>query len=275
MLPLKARLQTLRERDFSAPADLSHNSLLNEMLDNIGSPDSELRDDLIYTCLYEWIVRKPLFSVAELQETWPLLLDSRHMFFHIGEDGTDTVFTRSFSILALALIIYRHREETFLSKENLQRILDALCHFVSEECDLRGYDPVSGWAHAIAHSADALDDLAQCAELDESDLQQILAAILAGMSRPQAPFVQREDERMATAFVSLVERNLIPFEEISAHLAETVKVLREKPFDPQNFSAWNFRNFLRALYFRLSRASRADNAAEIHKLEDALNAPRS
>jgi hypothetical protein len=275
MLPLKTRLQTLRERDFSISSDLNHLSLLNEMLENIGSPDSELRDDLIYTCLCEWITSKPLYSVDELQETWPLLLDSRHLFFHIGEEGTDTVFTRSFSILALALIIYRHREEAFLSKENLQRILDALCRFVSEERDLRGFVPGPGWAHAMAHSADALDELAQCAELDESDLLQILDAILAGMSRPQAPFVQREDERMVTAFVSLVKRNLIPFEEISAHLAETVEVLREKPFDPRNFSAWNFRNFLRALYFRLTRTGQVDNAAEIRKLEDALIAPRS
>jgi hypothetical protein len=120
-----------------------------------------------------------------------------------------------------------------------------------------------------------LDELALCAELGKSDLLQILAAILSSMSRPQVPFVQREDERMAVAFVNLVERGLIPLEEISTRLAEMIKALREKPFDPQNFSVWNFRNFLRALYFRFYRANREDFTAMILKIETALMAPRS
>ncbi|WKL05120.1 DUF2785 domain-containing protein [Paenibacillus amylolyticus] len=31
-----------------------------------------------------------------------------------------------------------------------------------KERDYRGYDEEKGWAHAIAHAADVLDDLAQC-----------------------------------------------------------------------------------------------------------------
>ena len=228
MLSLKTRLQTIRERDFAIPVDLNHVSLLNEMLDNIGSPDSELRDDLIYTCMCQWVALKPLFAVEDLRATWPLLLDEQHLFFRIGDLDSDAVFTRSFSALTLALYVFRHRQEAFLSSADLRSILDGLCRYLPLEQDLRGYVPGPGWAHAMAHSADALDELAQCAELEGSDLLQILAAILAGMSRSQDPFIQREDERMATAFISLIERNLIPFKEISAHLAETVKVLRGK-----------------------------------------------
>jgi hypothetical protein len=275
MQTLKDRLKKLQSDDFSLRAGLDRSALLNEMLDNIGSPDSELRDDLIYFSLQEWIASDPQIPIDDLCATWPRLLDDRHLFFHIGKWDNDSVFTRSFSALTLALYVYRHRQEAYLSSTDLREILAALCRYLPLEQDLRGFVPGFGWAHAMAHSADALDELALCTELDKNDLLQILAAILAGMSRPQAPFVQREDERMAAAFVSLVERDLIPLEDINAHLAEMVDTLREKPFDPQNFSAWNFRNFLRALYFRFYSANREDYAAMILKLETALMAPRS
>jgi len=274
MQTLKNNLKKLQADDFSLPQGLDHAALLNEMLANIGSPDSELRDELIYFSLQEWIARKPQFPIDDLRVTWPLLLDEQHLFFRIGEQNSDSVFTRSFSALTLALYVYRHRYEAYLSPSDLRTILTALCGYLPLEQDLRGFEPGPGWAHATAHSADALDELAQCAELDRSDLLRILAAILAGMSRPQAPFVQREDERMAAACVSLIERALIPLEEVNAHLAETVKVLREKAFDPRDFSVWNFRNFLRALHFRLSHIGREESAAEILKIEYAFGATR-
>jgi hypothetical protein len=242
------------------------------MLENIGAVDSELRDDLIFTCLYEWIARKPVFSVQELRGAFPLLLDSRHMFFRIAEEDTDAVFTRSFSVLALALILYRHRQEAFLSREDLQHMLEALCRFVSEERDLRGFVPGSGWVHAIAHSADALDELVQCQELDKTDLSKVLQTILRSMSAAQAPYVQREDERMVTALLSLLGRNLIPMSEVVTCLVDAVTAIHENPPTPLDFSRWNFRNFLRALYFRLLREGWVDYAAEILSIEASLSA---
>ncbi len=156
--------------------------------------------------------------------------------------------------------------------------MTALCRYLPLEQDLRGYVPGPGWAHVVAHSADALDELALCAELGADDLREILAAILGSMSRPQAPFVQREDERMATAFVSLFGRGLVPTEELVSRLDETIRKVREhfyaKPFDPQDHSLWNLRNFLRALFFHLKHAGQKKLAASLLDLEAALMAPR-
>ncbi|MDK2981935.1 MAG: hypothetical protein PWQ55_2282 [Chloroflexota bacterium] len=275
---LKNRLKKLQTAGNALPQDIDRTALLAKMLEHIGSSDSELRDDLIFFSLQEWIARNPQIPVTDLRATWPRLLDEQHLFFHLGEQGTDSVFTRSFSALTLALYVYRHRQEAYLSSADLRTILAALCRYLSLEQDLRGYVPGPGWAHAVAHSADALDELALCAEMNADDLRRILAAILGSMSRPQAPFVQREEERMATAFVNLHGRGLIPTEELISQFDLTVHNIREhfyaKPFDPQDHSLWNLRNFLRALYFRLKHAGEEELAADLLKLEAALMAPR-
>jgi hypothetical protein len=52
-----------------------------------------------------------------------------------------------------------------------------LLHCLGKEKEHRGFVSEKSWAHFIAHAADPLDDLAQCSELDESDLAEILEAI--------------------------------------------------------------------------------------------------
>ncbi|WP_312027537.1 DUF2785 domain-containing protein [Brevibacillus brevis] len=49
-----------------------------------------------------------------------------------------------------------------------------LFSYIRQETDLRGYGEEKRWAHATAHAADALDDLTQCSELDQTDLSGIV-----------------------------------------------------------------------------------------------------
>ncbi|MBD8048284.1 MAG: DUF2785 domain-containing protein [Clostridium argentinense] len=44
------------------------------------------------------------------------------MLFIIGEEKTDSVFTRSFSALIVTVIIYFHRRESFLSESELKML---------------------------------------------------------------------------------------------------------------------------------------------------------
>ena len=105
-----------------------------------------------------------------------LRVDHEHLFYQIGSDGNDSVFTRTFSVLAIVQIVNRHRKEAFLSVEEFTDMRNKLIEYYTSEKDLRGYVQKSGWAHAAAHGADVMDELIQCSECNEDVFKEILKA---------------------------------------------------------------------------------------------------
>ncbi len=134
------------------------------MAAHIGSPDPELRDDLIYDIFAHWI-EADLLDAGQLKQLLDVSLDGSHLFYRIGESGTDSVFTRTFSALVIALIVDAHRRHAFLTSGELHRVKDEIEDYLCRERDVRGYVDGKGWAHAVAHAADMLAELAQCPEL--------------------------------------------------------------------------------------------------------------
>ncbi len=195
---LKARLSEIRDNDYAPPTQPEIYPLVLSMGTHIGSIDPELRDGLIYMVLATWINRN-LFSFKELKEILAVVLNDEHLFLGLGEKDSDTVFTRSFSMLQVQALIEAHRKKPYLPYEELQVIKQKILRYLSKERDLRGFVPVKGWAHAIAHAADVLDDMVQCDEYDAQDLDDILAAIQRTIMTTEAVYISEEDERLATA----------------------------------------------------------------------------
>lgn len=248
MKALKERLLEVKENDYQAPDHAFE--LVLEMLEQIGSTDAELRDDLIYSTLANWILNGVL-TPEELVRIVPIILDDRHLFYQIGENGEDSVFTRSFSVLIVPLLLIAHRNHPFLTEEQVSTIKEAVFHYVLAEKDLRGFVGDKGWAHAIAHAADALDDLALCSELSNDDLMKILSLVQLKISAKERVFTDDEDERMVTAIISVWQRNMVSIEEIS----HWVRIFAEEEEGgseyEQRTQRINRKNFLRSLYFRL------------------------
>ena len=125
-----------------------------ELSGYLKSSDAELRDDLAYSILAEWILHKAVFSKDELlalEEEWRENLKTR-----IGESGTDSIFLRSFSALCLAAIAERELKSQFLGEERYHKLLAAALEYLKDEKDLRGFDEKKGWIHAMAHAADLI-----------------------------------------------------------------------------------------------------------------------
>jgi hypothetical protein len=111
---LKILLKEIRDNDYRICEVQDYFSLAQAMVAHLGSPDPVLRDDLIYDILANWITTDRL-SAGQLKQLLDVCLDSSHLFYSIGEYETDSVFARSFSALAIALIIDAHRRHGFLS----------------------------------------------------------------------------------------------------------------------------------------------------------------
>lgn len=249
MTDLKKQLLSIQRENNQAPSDPFN--LVLHMLEQIGSPDAELRDDLIYSLLSQWIPGGVL-SAEELSQLVPIILDDQHLFYHMEERGADSVFTRSFSMLVIPLLLIRHRDHPFLTHDQVHEIKNKVFDYLHAEQDLRGYVELKGWAHAVAHAADALDELAQSTELGKEDLLTLLSVVRSTMTTPQSVYTDEEDERMVTAVIGVWKRNLVTVEEIAgwvrsfADLEESGYALRIQHV--------NAKNFLRSLYFRVKLA---------------------
>ena len=249
---LKEKLETLSQNKFQLSENDDLSILIPAMLTYIGSTDAELRDNLIYGAIVSWVMRHDAIEKAELQKIFLTLLDEKHLFFHIGEKDTDSIFCRSFSALWLPPILINHRKEAFLSESDLKEGIKKLILFLHKEKDRRGFVDGKGWAHAIAHAADALDDFSLCTELGEIELQNILALIQKTISVSDYAYAHSEDERMVTPVLAILSRQILSEERIIEWIKSFEKPVKEAKAMPDGIILRaNTKNFLQSLYFRL------------------------
>lgn len=254
---LKDQLYEIADNEFALPEQARAMPRALEMLPHLGSPDAELRDDLIYSTLATWILADK-FEEDDLKTLLRQMLTAEHLFFKLGEVDTDSVFMRSFSMLIIPLILSWHRQRPFLMPYELREVKVKLLDYLEKEQDLRGFvldedeagEP-KGWAHAIAHTADALDDLVRCKEMGSEELVEILNAIRQKAAESKLVFVHLEDERLVTPVIAVLGRKVLTPPDVQSWLAGFVPLAQQKePFPDCYRQAQNVKNFLRSLYFR-------------------------
>jgi hypothetical protein len=251
-IQLKEKLQVFARNEFRVSENDNLSEIIPDMLNHIGSTDSFLRDELIYSAFGSWILRYNAIDQEQLRELLPIILDEQHMLYKIGEQNTDSVFRRSFSVLLLPLLLITHRSGPFLTAPEIHEIKEKLFHYLENEKDLRGFVREKGWAHSIAHAADALDDLAQCSELNKSDLAEILEAIRNVICIKDAVYIHGEDERIVTAVIAIIKRELLSEKEIAQWIQRFAgPPLSIKTMPERHHIRSNVKNFLQSLYFRL------------------------
>ena len=252
---LKRKLLALAENDFQLSEGEDLDALLAAMMNHIGTLDPELRDELIYVGFYTLTQKEPVVSAEQLKVLLDKALSDEGMFFRLGESDGDGVFTRAFSTLLLPLILIAHRKQHFLDLDEIVRVREGLLRFMREEQDRRGYVQGKGWAHAIAHGADALDDLAQCVELDADGLREILAVVQRVICISDMVYTHGEEERLVTPVIATLRRDLMAEEEIVRWIAGFGDAVTAVEGMPQRmYIQGNVTNFLQSLYFRLSWA---------------------
>jgi len=249
---LKEKLQGYSENNFLPPDDKTIGELVPAMLAHVGSVDPVLRDELIYSAFAIWIYRHKALKTEQLREILHVVLDDNHIHFKLGEQNTDSVFTRSFSALLIPLFLDAHRKQAFLSTDELHKIKDKLLYFFQNEKDLRGYVDKKGWAHAIAHASDAIDELSLCSEMSTSDLKEVLETIRFAAGKTIYSYSHLEEERMVTPVISVIDRKvLIEGEIINWIQSFEENVASVDTMPEKQIIQGNVKNFLQSLYFRL------------------------
>lgn len=245
---LRARLQAGRDQQFPLPTPEQVRDLTGPMLAHIGAPDGHLRDRLIYATFVRWVELQRVYEPAQLRQLLDTLLDDQHLGLSLGEAEGDAVFTRSFSVLAVPLVLIVHREQPFLQPAEVRHAFQRVMHYLAAEQDARGFvSPQKGWAHALAHTADALGELALCPELDADDLHAILDAIRAKLMSLATPLAHAEERRLVNTVDSAVSRGQLP----EAALCAWADGFRSASCEPPEAYAQciNCNHFLLELFF--------------------------
>lgn len=241
-------LQRIRENQFELNKGERANDYISAMLNNIGEPDPELRDFLIYRTFYQWILVKDYFSKEELLCILSVVLDQNHLFYNLGYEEDDSVFTRSFSVLVVALILAYHRKKPILCNKEFLEIKDNLIKYYSEEKDLRSFVDEKGWADAVSHGADALDELIACEECNEQICYEVLRVIKKKLLNEKYIFYQEEDERITSVIMRIIDSKLLSIEFLKMWIEENVS---EVASINSHLLQINMKNLTRSLYFRL------------------------
>jgi len=245
---------SLARNDYQVPEGHSLAELTEIIFSYLGSTDPELRDDIAYTVYANWL-KRGMFPSEVLKSHVDWLLSNLDK--GIGETDSDTVFNRTFSILFLAEIVHNDNKTPILEKEQLHKILERGLWYLDAEKDPRGHVPVKGWAHALAHTADLLLVLARNRNITETDLGNMLWVISVKIVHStNHVYIHGEDERLASAILEILRRNLIPSDQVESWLKSFSepdgKDWKGAYVDEERNNAFqNTRNLLRSFHLAL------------------------
>ncbi len=196
--------RAIAAENYAVPAGADVAALTLELEPLLGSPDPELRDEIAYSTLASWIYQKRVVEPATLRVLTDRLL--ANLKRGIGETDNDGVLRRSFSALALSIVVARDNAAPFMTADDIRRVEDGALAYLAAERDVRGYDAEKGWMHSAAHTADLLKFLGRSRQLTADDQTRVLDAIAAKQSQASVVFTHGEDERFARAILSIVNR---------------------------------------------------------------------
>jgi hypothetical protein len=192
---------------FEVPSDRPLDDLTAELTTMLGSTRPEVRDGTAYPTLATWIGNGVyddlLVGLGDGMVTG--------LSVGLGESGTDTVFRRSFSALIVAECLQRDNARHLLPGGKVMEWGDRLATWFLAERDTRGFVPDKGWAHAVAHGADALGALGQSPHLAGAEHAVVLDVLAERLVEQPAdePLASGEPDRIAAAAMVILRRNTL------------------------------------------------------------------
>jgi Protein of unknown function (DUF2785) len=228
--------QRVIDDGFRLPAGREQADAIAELSEALRSPDPALRDKQAYAILAHWIPeldsaqRRCLGSVMAARFTEP------------------QIQARTFAPLILASVVEQGDFEPAW--------LTAFAKWYPAETDLRGYDPVLGWLHAVAHGADLLGAFGLSSQVDPARLLDLAAARL--LARTDYVFAHQEDDRLGYAIGLTLTRAELSEAQSVTWLAPVAADFAAGAPGPVPAHASNTMRTLRVLYLLADRGVRRD-----------------
>jgi hypothetical protein len=236
----------------AVPQDRPLDDLTAELTRMLGDADPETRDGTAYPTLATWVTR------GVYDDLLSGLGDgmAAGLGVGLGERETDSVFRRSFSALILGECIGRDNQRPLVPGSKVLEWGDRLATWLLRERDLRGFVPGKGWAHAVAHGADALGTLAQSPHVAVNELTVLLDVIADRLLLPvDRLFSNGEPDRLAAATMAVLRRDIVTMKVLEPWIARiAASAAARASYDDRDphLRSGNAEAYLRALYLQLA-----------------------
>ena len=268
----KSALQSLRSQKFTLATTEAKRTLADSLLPCLASPDPELRDEIAYEALTQWM-RNGDFDDTTLRSI-------RDRLYAMLDRDPGAGFSQPFAALVLSEVARTDRVapgKGWMSPAERTAMIDRAATFVESVRDYRGYINGEGWRHGVAHGADWLMQLALNPALERTHHDRILAA-LATQAVPERghAYVFGEPGRLARPMLFIASRGMMSTSEWTTWFASLVTRLG-KPAD--DYAAWLARRhdlagFLTAAYVETDLSEDANVRALKPAVAGALKSVR-
>lgn len=181
-------------------------TLLPNMVQEIGNPDQALRDQLIYPIFRE-LLRNSYLSDEQFLLLFEYIVNHHLLYYGIGEQHTDSVFTRSYSALLLADILTVDAEKNVLPDNVLHAFFETCSSFLSQEQDTRSFVNEKGWAHSIAYGADLYCAIIRHPAFNQTNAPTMLQAVKSCLWK-NTVYIDDEEERFANIVQALITKGI-------------------------------------------------------------------
>ncbi|EAD8368995.1 DUF2785 domain-containing protein [Listeria monocytogenes] len=206
---------TLKQTNYILPKDPdASNETIDTMLSYLSSVDSELRDNIAYNIFFEWLVGQDNLTTDQKRRIYNYAVNKNNLLFKINIIDSDAVFQRSFLALIIALLLENNKVHTFLTDNEIRKTMNLLIELLEKEKNTHSFIEEKGWAHCIAHTADALDELIYQRTISEIDVKKIMTAITFFYKTNLNILTGEEDERLSNILITALFEQKINIEEV-------------------------------------------------------------
>jgi hypothetical protein len=196
----KAELDALKANGWVIADSERRDAFLMALTDCTGATDPAYRDGIAFEAT-QAIIRKGGVGAPTLLR---LADDLQSQLTEADQDGV----RRPFAALNLAEVARADRIAPFLTTERRKALVKAATDYVQSINDYRGFDPETGYRHAVAHAADLLMQLTLNPALERSDLLQILDAVMSQAGPTEISYITGESERLAAPVFFIAQRGV-------------------------------------------------------------------
>lgn len=238
-------LLKLKADGFLASDDADRQRMIEQLAACLASPDPELRDGIAYEGLSA-MLRKNALDAQQLRN-----LRSAMYAQLLAEDAEGV--SRPFAALMLSELARTDRIEPWMDDAERAEMLAKAIDYMKSVRDYRGYDPVVGWRHAVAHAADWLMQLALNPKFDTAQLRQLTDAVATQVIASDGhAYVFGESGRLARPVIFAAKRGIRTEAEWQAWLGGIVAGLGDPALAYKNlnwlYARHNVSGFLDTLY---------------------------
>ena len=222
------------------------------LLDHLGDPSPEIRDELVFTSLARGI-QEELFSLEQFQFISEEVSSDEGLYKEIDSRGVSAL-KRSFRALIYANLLSADGNEHSLFYKGLKAdirnaMLSQGLYYLKKEKDTTGFSSQYGWVHAFAHGADLLTEVICHPDFPKNRDYEVFDVLDQLFKRITIRFTNDEEWRLARVLYEPILQGKVD----QATVASWIKSLDFPIEETEDFKFSNFRSCLLEVYVQLDQ----------------------